>query len=93
MKKFRRRLRKLEELLGIKLGLPQPIMFVSYEVPGLPEAVSGAIDDQDSGRIERKPGESLEEFKERLVSLPHKPAKFARTIYLFPPLDRPNQAA
>jgi hypothetical protein len=93
--KFRGRLRALEQRFGITPELPQPILFRIYEASGprdaegrIPEAVSGCVDDVSAERIERLPGETLDRFKERLMSLPHKEPGCAHRIFLFPP-DQP----
>ena len=90
--KFKERLRALEQRLGLTPGLPQPIIFISFEAEGLLEPVSGSVDDVSEERIERLPSETLEQFKNRLVSLPHRETKFAREIFLFPP-DPPDKPA
>jgi hypothetical protein len=82
--KFRGRLRALEQRFGITPELPQPILFRIYE--SFPEAVSGCVDSGE--RIERLPGEMLDQFKERLMSLPHKEPGCVHRIFLFPP-DQP----
>ena len=99
MKKFRARLRALEETLGIK-ALPVPVLIVEYVACGErdpngrlgppPEPTSGCVDDEDRKRIDRKPGETVDAFKDRLVSLASKIGRVPPQVFLFSPEDPPD---
>jgi hypothetical protein len=90
MRKFKERLRAVQERLGIKPGLVPPIIFdtwVSRNPDGsIAESIEASI--EDGPRIPRDPGETLEQFKTRLIAmLPHESVPSTRVIELFGPPD------
>src|SRR4029077_13536420 len=95
--KFRARLRALRERFGIT-GLPVPILITEYVTPGErhegnlgppPEPVSGCVDTHNGERIARNPGETVDEFTNRFVSLASRNGRIPPQVWLFSTEDPP----
>jgi hypothetical protein len=93
---FRSRLRALQARFHITPGLPVPNIVTEYVAPGPhdsqgtllgpgPGPVSGCVDNSKGERILRNPGETVNKFTTRLLSLATKKGRVPPHVFLFPP--------
>lgn len=98
--KFLARLRALERRFAITPGLKVPKVITEYVACGErdpdghlgppPEPTFGCVDNPNAERVQRNPGESVEEFSRRLLALATKKGKVPPQVFLFPPGDPPK---